>query len=33
VYKDYGELCLLEGKIQNPAKEIKYIGKIKLEEE
>jgi hypothetical protein len=32
VYKDYGELCLLEGKIQNPAKEIKYIGKIKLED-
>jgi hypothetical protein len=31
VYKDYGELCLLEGEIQNPAKEIKYIGKIKLE--
>jgi hypothetical protein len=32
VYKDYGELCLLEGKIKNPAKEIKYIGKIKLED-
>jgi len=33
VYKDYGELCLLEDKLAAPAKEIKYIGKIKLEEE
>lgn len=32
VYKDYGELCLLEDKIAVPAKEIKYIGKIKLED-
>jgi hypothetical protein len=33
VYKDYGELCLLEDKIAKPAKGITYIGKIKLEDE
>lgn len=33
VYKDYGELCLLEDKIEKPAENIIYIGKIKLEDE
>jgi hypothetical protein len=33
VYKDYGELCLLEDKIAKPAEGIKYVGKIKLEDE
>ena len=31
VYKDYGEVCILEDKITDPAKGITYIGKIKLE--
>jgi hypothetical protein len=31
VYKDYGELCLLEDKIAKPAEGIKYLGKTKLE--
>lgn len=33
VYKDYGELCLLEDKIEKPVENIIYIGKIKLEQD
>jgi hypothetical protein len=32
VYKDYGETYLSLDKIEEPTEEIKYIGKIKLEE-